>query len=297
MSSTVNVLFDAPGPKAKRNVLLANLIALAGVLVLAALVLLQLDRQGQLRADLWLNAVNGNAWTNYYLPGLQFTLQSSGIAVVTAMIFGLIFGFLRLAPFAIIRGASGLVVEFFRAVPVLVMMFFLYFFLSRRVAPTGPFASEDSAYFAVIIGLTVYNGAVIAELIRSGVRSLPKGQREAAAAIGMTNNQSLRIVEVPQALTAMLPSLLSQFVVILKDSALGFLIGFYELLQYSRQLGSGYSNILQSLVMAALIFIVINYLLTRVATCLAVRLSSRTGGSTPPVTGTTMVPTLEPETK
>src|SRR5699024_603172 len=252
MSSTVNVLFDAPGPKAKRNVLLANLIALAGVLVLAALVLLQLDRQGQLRAHLWLNAVNGNAWTNYYLPGLQFTLQSSGIAVVTAMIFGLIFGFLRLAPFAIIRGASGLVVEFFRAVPVLVMMFFLYFFLSRRVAPTGLFASEDSAYFAVIIGLTVYNGAVIAELIRSGVRSLPKGQREAAAAIGMTNNQSLRIVEVPQALTAMLPSLLSQFVVILKDSALGFLIGFYELLQYSRQLGSGYSNILQSLVMAAL---------------------------------------------
>ena len=297
MSSTVNVLFDAPGPKAKRNVLLANLIALAGVFVLAALVLLQLDRQGQLRADLWLNAVNGNAWTNYYLPGLQFTLQSSGIAVVTAMIFGLIFGFLRLAPFAIIRGASGLVVEFFRAVPVLVMMFFLYFFLSRRVAPTGLFASEDSAYFAVIIGLTVYNGAVIAELIRSGVRSLPKGQREAAAAIGMTNNQSLRIVEVPQALTAMLPSLLSQFVVILKDSALGFLIGFYELLQYSRQLGSGYSNILQSLVMAALIFIVINYLLTRVATWLAGRLSSRTGGSTAPVTGTTMVPTLEPETK
>ena len=297
MSSTVNVLFDAPGPKAKRNVLLANLIALAGVLVLAALVLLQLDRQGQLRADLWLNAVNGNAWTNYYLPGLQFTLQSSGIAVVTAMIFGLIFGFLRLAPFAIIRGASGIVVEFFRAVPVLVMMFFLYFFLSRRVAPTGLFASEDSAYFAVIIGLTVYNGAVIAELIRSGVRSLPKGQREAAAAIGMTNNQSLRIVEVPQALTAMLPSLLSQFVVILKDSALGFLIGFYELLQYSRQLGSGYSNILQSLVMAALIFIVINYLLTRVATWLAGRLSSRTGGYTAPVTGTTMVPTLEPETK
>lgn len=297
MSAQAGILFDAPGPRGKRNVLLANLIALAGVLVLAALVLLQLGRQGQLAPQQWVNALNGNAWTNYYLPGLQFTLQSSGIAVVTAMIFGLVFGFLRLAPYAIIRGASGVVVEFFRAVPVLVMMFFLYFFLSRRVAPTGLIASEDSAYFAVIIGLTVYNGAVIAELIRSGVHSLPKGQREAAAAIGMTRNQSLRIVEVPQALTAMLPSMLSQFVVILKDSALGFLIGFYELLQYSRQLGSGYSNILQTLVVAALIFIVINYILTRVATWLAGMLSSRTEGSTAPATSTTMTSTMGQDVK
>ena len=297
MSAQPGILFDAPGPRAKRNVLIANLIALAVVLVILALVLLQFDRQDQLDPRRWVNAINGNAWTNYYLPGLQFTLQSSGIAVVTAMVFGLIFGFLRLAPFAIIRGASAVVVEFFRAVPVLVMMFFLYFFFSRQVAPTGLIASQDSAYFAVILGLTVYNGAVIAELIRSGVKSLPKGQREAAAAVGMTRNQSLRIVEVPQALTAMLPSLLSQFVVILKDSALGFLIGFYELLQYSRQLGSGYSNILQTLVVAALIFIVMNYLLTKLATRLARRLSSRTGGETAPVTSTTMVSTMGQDVK
>ena len=297
MSTAPGILFDAPGPRAKRNVLVANLIALAGVLVVAALVLLQLDRQGQLAPTQWVNALNGNAWANYYLPGLQFTLQSSGIAVVTAMIFGLVFGFLRLAPFAVIRGASGVVVEFFRAVPVLVMMFFLYFFISRRIAPTGLIASEDSAYFAVIVGLTVYNGAVIAELIRAGVKSLPKGQREAAAAVGMTRNQSLRIVEVPQALTAMLPSLLSQFVVILKDSALGFLIGFYELLQYSRQLGSGYSNIFQTLVIAAVIFIVINCILTWLATKLAGTLSSRTGGATAPTTSTTMVSTMGQDVK
>ena len=291
MSAQPGVLFDAPGPKARRNVLIANVIALLGVLAIAALVLMQLNTQGQLAPQKWLSAVNGSAWSNYYLPGLQFTLQSSGIAVITAMLFGLVFGFLRLAPFAIVRGAAGVVVEFFRAVPVLVMMFFLYFFLARNVASAGFIANEDSAYFAVIIGLTVYNGAVIAELIRSGVRSLPKGQREAAAAIGMTNGQSLRIVEIPQALTAMLPSLLSQFVVILKDSALGYMIGFYELLQYSRQLGSGYSNILQTLVVGALIFIAINYLLTKVASWLAGRLSSRTGGDTAPTTSTTMAPT------
>ncbi|MGD6979748.1 MULTISPECIES: amino acid ABC transporter permease [Citricoccus] len=292
MRTQATVLFDAPGPKARRNILLSNAAALVVVLVIVVLVLIQLNEQDQLAPEKWANALNANAWANYYLPGLKFTLQASGIAVVTAMVFGLIFGFLRLAPFGPIRWFAGVVVEFFRAVPVLVMMFFLYFFFSRIVAPTGLIASADAAYYGVIVGLTVYNGAVIAELVRSGVKSLPKGQREAAAAVGMTNNQSLRLVEVPQALTAMLPSLLSQFVVIIKDSALGYLIGFYELLQYSRQLGSGYSNILQTLVVAALIFIVINFILTWLASKLAGRLSSRTGGDTAPVTSTTMGPAL-----
>ena len=292
MKAQASVLFDAPGPRARRNILLSNVLALVVVLVVVVLVLIQLDSQNQLAPDKWVNALNANAWANYYLPGLQFTLQSSGIAVVTALVFGLIFGFLRLAPFPPLRWLAGVVVEFFRAVPVLVMMFFLYFFFSRVVAPSGLIASADAAYYGVIVGLTVYNGAVIAELVRSGVKSLPKGQREAAAAIGMTNNQSLRLVEVPQALTAMLPSLLSQFVVIIKDSALGYLIGFYELLQYSRQLGSGYSNILQTLVVAALIFIVINFILTWLASKLAGRLSSRTVGDTAPVTSTTMGPAL-----
>lgn len=297
MTATTSVLFDAPGPKARRNILLSNLGAMVAVLAVVVLVLIQLDTQGQLAPDLWINALNGNAWSNYYLPGLQFTLQASGIAVVTAVIFGLIFGFLRLAPFAIVRAISGVVVEFFRAVPVLVMMFFLYFFFARVVVPTGAIAAADAAYYGVIVGLTLYNGAVIAELVRSGVRSLPKGQREAAAAVGMTGNQSLRLVEVPQALTAMLPSLLSQFVVIIKDSALGFLIGFYELLQYSRQLGSGYSNILQTLVIAALIFIVLNFILTWLATKLAGNLSSRTSGDAAPTTSTTVAPTVGVEPK
>jgi glutamate transport system permease protein len=289
MTAPTTVLFDAPGPRARRNVMISNVVALIAVLVIAVLVLIQLNNQDQLAPDKWINALNGNAWANYYLPGLKFTLQASGIAVVTSLVFGLLFGFLRLAPFGPIRWAAGVVVEFLRAVPVLVMMFFLYFFFSRIVAPSGLIASSDAAYYGVIVGLTLYNGAVIAELVRSGVRSLPKGQREAAAAVGMTNNQSLRLVEVPQALTAMLPSLLSQFVVIIKDSALGYLIGFYELLQYSRQLGSGYSNILQSLVVAALIFIVINFILTWLASRLARRLSSRTVGDTTPLASTTGV--------
>lgn len=272
------VLFDAPGPLAMRRTRIVNIITVALVAVGIALVLVKLYEMDQLSPTRWGNALNSNAWVNYYLPGLRFTLQASVIAVITSMLFGLVFGFLRLAPIAPVRWFATVVVEFFRSVPVLVMMFFLYNYFAKVVASQGIINAADAPYYAVIVGLTLYNGAVIAELIRSGVHTLPKGQREAASAIGMTTNQSLAFVEMPQALVAMLPALMSQFVVILKDSALGYLIGFYEVLQYARQLGSGQSNMLQTLVVAAVIFIILNYLLTWLAGRLARRLSSRTSG-------------------
>lgn len=283
--SQTTVLFDAPGPRGRRNTLIANLIATLIAAAIIVWVLIQLHDRGQLEPRMWIAALEWSAWRDYLLPGLQFTLQAAGISVVTAIVFGLVFGFLRLAPFRVIRYASSVVVEFLRAVPVLVMMVFLYTFFAKFVSPAGLFPAEDAPYYAVIVGLTLYNGSVIAELVRSGVFGLPKGQREAAAAVGMTRNQSLLLVEVPQALTAMLPSLLSQVVIILKDSALGYLIGFYELLQYSRQLGSAQGNMLQALVVAALIFIVINTVLTLIARALASRLSSHTSGTTTPAAG------------
>lgn len=272
------VLFDAPGPMAVRRISIVNIITLGLVTVGIVLVLMKLHEMDQLSATRWGNALNSNAWVNYYLPGLRFTLQASIIAVITSMLFGLVFGFLRLAPITPVRWFATIVVEFFRSVPVLVMMFFLYNYFAKVIAAQGIINAADAPYYAVIVGLTLYNGAVIAELIRSGVHTLPKGQREAAAAIGMTTNQSLAYVEVPQALVAMLPALMSQFVVILKDSALGYLIGFYEVLQYARQLGSGQSNMLQTLVIAAVIFIILNYILTWLAGRMARRLSSRTSG-------------------
>lgn len=278
MSADGSVLFDAPGPRTRRRIMVVNLVALAVVLVVAVLVGLRLQDAGQLDARRWTAALDARAWSDYYLPGLQFTLQAAGIAVVTSVVFGLVFGMLRLAPVRPVRWLAMVVVEFLRAVPVLLMMVFFYQLYALVSRSTGAINAADSPYYAVITALTLYNGAVIAELVRSGVVSLPKGQREAAAAIGLTPNQSLRLVEVPQALLAMLPSLLSQFVVILKDSALGYLIGFFELLQYSRQLGAGQGNILQALVVAAVIFIVINLALTWVATLLSRQLSSRTGG-------------------
>lgn len=272
MTQQKSVLFDAPGPLARRRILIGSVIGALVALALVAFILVRLGEKGQLDPGLWLRALDANAWTNYYLPGLGNTLRAAAVAIVGAMVFGLLFGVGRLSQLTPVRFVSGVVVEFFRAVPVLLMMIFFWLLLAVNDVP-------ESSFWGVVIGLVLYNGSVVAELVRSGVHGLPSGQREAALAIGLTRGQSLRSVEIPQALIAMLPALVSQLVVVLKDSALGQIIAYIELLSSARRLGSGQGNILQALTVAAVLFILINWALTRLAEYLAGHLR-RTAGRT-----------------
>ncbi|KRF08528.1 amino acid ABC transporter permease [Arthrobacter sp. Soil782] len=274
--SAQQVLFDAPGPRSRRNILIGNIIGAVLIVGLIGYLIMALAAQGQFAPEKWTPFLEWDTWRFFLLEGLLYTLRAAAISVVTSIVFGLIFGLGRLSHVAVIRWISGIVVEFFRAVPVLLMMIFFWLLLGTL----DLLRPQDSPFAAVVLGLTLYNGSVIAELVRSGVYNLPKGQREAGLAIGMTRSQSLRSIEVPQALVAMLPALVSQFVVILKDSALGYIITYSELLAYSRRLGSGEGNIFQALIVAAVIFIIINFMLTTFATKLSGRLSFRTGGKT-----------------
>ncbi|MHA7224710.1 amino acid ABC transporter permease [Glutamicibacter soli] len=266
-----SVLFDAPGPKAKRRILLINIVGVLALLGLLVYLVLGLNSAGQLAPEKWNVFLKGGVWSNFILPGLLKTLQAAAISIVTSLIFGFIFGMGRLSHNKVIDWISTIVVEFFRAVPVLLMMLFLWIMLAR----SGWVEPQDSPFYAVVIGLTLYNGSVIAELIRSGVHGLPRGQREAGIAIGLTRSQSLRLIEIPQALTAMLPALISQFIVILKDSALGYIINFNELLFNGKLVGTGNSNMFQSLVIVAAIFIILNFALSKLASVVSSRLSSR----------------------
>ncbi|MCK0116651.1 amino acid ABC transporter permease [Isoptericola sp. S6320L] len=270
--SAQSVLFDAPGPRARRRILLGNVVGAVVVAGVAALVLLRLADRGQLDPTLWLHAVDADAWRYYYWPGFLNTVRAAALAIVGAMIFGLLFGVGRLSSLLLVRTVCGTVVEFFRAVPVLLMMVFFWLLLANG-------GVENSSFWGVVIALVLYNGAVVAELVRSGVHGLPGGQREAALSVGLTRGQSLRSVEVPQALVAMLPALVSQLVVVLKDSALGAIISYRELLQNARQLGAGEGNILQALAVAAVLFILINYGLSKLAERLS-RTMRRTSGKT-----------------
>jgi glutamate transport system permease protein len=268
--SEASVLFDAPGPRARvryRVVAAAGALVLLGVLAFV-LVRLANPANNQLTAAKWMPFLTPVAWTSYLLPGLAGTLLAAVIAVVLSIVFGLLLGIGRLVPNRWIRWACGAFVEFFRSVPVLMMMLFAYY--------AGLFGLRISGaslpLFGVVVGLTVYNSCVLAELVRSGVNSLPAGQRESGLAIGLTPMQTLTSILLPQAITAMLPSMLSQLVVILKDSALGTMISYLELLHSGINLATAYANLIPTLIVLAVLYIVINSALTRVAGLVEARL-------------------------
>ncbi len=260
--SAPSLLFDAPGPRARARYRLLTLIGVLIGLGGLALVLWKLGQTGQLEPAMWSRFVlTSDVWTQYLVPGIIKTIQAAAVSIVLAIIFGLVFGMGRLSQLAPVRWFCGAVVEFFRAVPVLLMMYFTF----GVYTVNNVFGVEFNAFYAVVTGLTLYNGSVIAELVRSGVHQLPRGQGEAGLSLGLTRGQVLRSIEVPQALTAMLPALVGQLVVILKDSALGTAITYPELLQQGRDAGTAYAAVIPAYVVIALIFIVINYGLTVLA--------------------------------
>ena len=277
--STQAVLFDVPGPRARRTYRIVGVLAVLALLGLLALVVRGLANpdDNQFTADKWRPFLDPVTWSAYLLPGLLNTLKAAAIAIVLSVVIGLVLGIGRLAQSRVLRLLCGVYVEFFRSVPVLVMMIFSYYFAVFVVGITGDAAS----LFGVVAGLTLYNSSVIAELIRSGVHSLPRGQREAGLAIGLTPLQAMTVILLPQAVTAMLPSLLSQLVVILKDTALGYIINFAELLRGGQNLSTNYGNLIPTFFVLAAIFILINYSLTFLARLVERRLQRSAKGGPP----------------
>jgi glutamate transport system permease protein len=266
---SASVLFDVPGPRARARHRAVAVISAVLVALVLAWALSKFAAKDNLNLDKWLPFFTADIWANYLVPGLLNTIKAALISMVLAGVFGVLFGMGRLSHNAVIRWFATIVVEFFRSVPVLVMMFFTYYVVSFNFKALPP---SSFPLIAVITGLTLYNGAVVAELIRSGVGSLPAGQTEAGLSIGLTRGQTLRSILLPQAITAMLPSLVGQLVVVLKDTALGQIVTYPELLNTFQQIGSYKSNPVPALMVIAAIYVVINYALTTVAG----RLESRT---------------------
>ncbi|WP_030221358.1 amino acid ABC transporter permease [Streptomyces bikiniensis] len=285
-----SVLYDNPGPRAKRRNVLYTVGFLAVLAVLAWWVLSALADKGQLDADKWSPFVTDvRVWTTYLLPGLVETLKAAALSILIALPLGALLGIGRLSDHRWVRVPVGTVVEFFRAIPVLLLMMFA----SAVYAQFTPVSSDFRPLYAVVTGLVLYNASVIAEVVRAGVLSLPRGQGDAAVALGMRKGQTMLYVLLPQAVTVMLPALVSQLVVIVKDTALGgALLGFPELLSQNRQITANYgANTIATFTVIALIFIAVNFALTTLAGWLERRL--RQGRKTAGVTESAVTKTGE----
>jgi glutamate transport system permease protein len=265
------VLFDLPGPRARRRHAVLTGVGLVVAAGLAVLVLRKMAQASQLEMSMWTPFLKAEVWREYLLPGLGGTLSAAAISIVLALVFGVLFGVGRLMPLRVIRWPSSVVVEFFRSVPVLIMMIFMFgVYAQYRMFPV-----EYTPLAGVVTALTLYNGSVIAELVRSGVVNLPKGQTEAASALGLSRMQTMASIQLPQALTAMLPALIGQLIVVLKDSALGYTITYLELLSWSKTLGSAYANTVPAYLVAAALFILMNNALGLLAQRIQARVSRR----------------------
>jgi glutamate transport system permease protein len=272
-----SVLYDAPGPKAKRIARIVSVIAvllIVGVLaaVVVALAVPRTTATGQVlpglfdpsRWDIFNDLVVWRSIGN----GVLGTLRMAGIAALLAIIIGVLFSFARTASLAVVRIPSTVILEFFRGMPVLLMMLFILLVFS-----TG-------SYVAGILALGLYNGAIIGEILRAGIAALPRGQREAGLSIGLSALSTRFRIEFPQATRNMLPIIIAQLVVLLKDTALAYILAYSELLYVAtKTLPNFFGNryLYSFFFVALLIYLGMNLLLSFIARLVAKRTGPRTG--------------------
>ncbi|MET9666354.1 amino acid ABC transporter permease [Streptomyces sp. NPDC006475] len=222
---TSTALYDVPGPHTRRRHRLYGVISTVAVLALAGWIVYLLFDTGQFTAAKW-TPFEYKGIQELLLRGLGNTLKAFACAAVLSLLLGGILAVGRLSEHRALRWPATVLVEFFRAMPVLVMIFFI--FVALKVQPLP----------ALVAGLTLYNGSVLAEVFRAGINSVEKGQREASYALGMRKTQVMAHVLMPQAVRAMLPTIISQLVVALKDTSLGYLITYEEFLHAGKLIAS-----------------------------------------------------------
>lgn len=278
MSAPPSVLYDAPGPRALRRARILSVVATLIFLVLVVLVVLRLNSTGQFAPELWsplfwpLDEQFPQVWEQI-LTGIGYTLLAAALAITFSLVLGTAVTVVRLMLGRTSRLPVVALVEVLRGAPVVILIFF-----SARVLPQV--GVELSQLWYLVIGLTAYNFVVIGEILRAGVAALPKGQMEAGLAIGLTRRQTVLLIQLPQAFRLMLPALISQLVVVLKDTSLAALVllGPLELLKAGDRVANFLRNPLQAYFLVALIYIFLNTMLGKLATFAESRFSTASGG-------------------
>ncbi|MGI5136439.1 MULTISPECIES: amino acid ABC transporter permease [unclassified Streptomyces] len=233
---TASVLYDAPGPKARvRNRIFTVLGALA-LVALLAFVVYRLDAKGQLDPKIWNIFNNAGVRTNIR-DGVLTTLKVFAVAGALSLVLGLLLAVARLSEHRPVRWFATGFIELFRAVPLLITIYALWVVFLTYKNDLG-MVGDNTAFWGLVIGLSVYNGSVQAEVFRAGINAVPRGQVEAAYALGLRKYQVMTALLLPQAVRSMLPTMISQLVVTLKDTSLGYVITYTELLFATRTMAS-----------------------------------------------------------
>jgi glutamate transport system permease protein len=269
---STSVLFDEPGPLTRRRHRLYTVVFAVVVAGVLAWVAYKLESADQLDPEIYRDLAQPNVWTAIG-SGVVNTLKAASLAIVLAVVLGAFLAVARLSDHALGRIPATVVVQFFRAVPLLLLIVALFAYLSIK-----GIESEVASLTALVTGLMLYNGAVLAEVFRAGINAIPRGQSEAAYGIGLRKTQVMSIVLMPQAVRYMLPAIISQCVVVLKDTSLGFVVIYMETLREGKSIAEYVHNNLVTYLLIAVIYIAMNSVVAALATW-AERRMSRSGAT------------------
>jgi glutamate transport system permease protein len=255
--STERLLFDVPGPRGRRRIRLATAVSAVVVAVLVAAGVRQFAINGQLDWDLW-QPYTTWPMIRFLLQGLFGTAEAAVVAVALAMALGMLLALGRLSSRRVVRWPAYGYIELVRMIPGLLLIYVMLFALPQ-------YGLRFPVYWELVIPLSVSNAAAFAVIFRTGILSLERGQAEAGLAVGLTYGQTMRFVVLPQAIRRLLPSIISQSVGLLKDTSMGFVVSYSELLYRGEIAANLTGHLIQAYIIVAVIYLVVNGALSRVA--------------------------------
>ena len=261
-----DALYEAPGPKTKRTIQIVTAASLVGVAALIYAIVRQFAVTGQLDSKYWSIFLRATTW-RFLGEGLAGTLKVALCASALAFLFGMLLMLLRVAENKILNGIGTVFVELSRGIPTLL---FIYFFF--LVAPQ--LGMKLPTFWKITLPVSISAAGVVAEVLRSGVNAVPKGQREAAVSLGLPGHKVFFLIIFPQAFRYVIPSLISELVIVLKDTTFAYVVSYADLMQNAKVLISNYDALLSVYLVVALIYILINYLLHRISVSLSRRRSA-----------------------
>ena len=250
-------LYESPGPKSRRNIRIVTTISIILLVLLAYFVIRQFYISGQFAPRYWSFFARFTTW-KFFLEGLFGTIKAAMMAAVITFCLGFLMMAGRISKIKFLNYISTALIEFTRGVPTLL---FIYFFF-LVVPQTG---IKLSAFWKVALPVAISASGMVAEVLRGGVNAVAKGQREAALSLGMGEVRTFIKIIFPQAFRYVVPALISEIVIVLKDTTFAYVVSYNDLMQNASVLISNYDALLSVYLVVAVVYIVINYLLNKLS--------------------------------
>ncbi|HET7724443.1 MAG TPA: amino acid ABC transporter permease [Propionibacteriaceae bacterium] len=272
--TATRVLFDEPGPRGRATIRLATVVVVVLVALLVAGAVWQFAVNGQLAPYRWQFFTYTAIVQRLVVEGIGNTFLATAVAAVVAFPLGLVLALGRISRGRVLRGFSTGWIEFFRSMPMILVVYAFLLALPR-------FGVVLPVFWMLVVPMILVSSATTAEVFRAGIRAVDRGQWEAAQSLGMGGALVMTQIVLPQAFRIVLPNLLTGLVSLLKDSTLGYVVSYGELMQQGKELVAYYHYMIQTYLVIALVYVLINWLLTRLASWLQVRMGTRRTSARP----------------